>query len=667
MLATRAPIHRQEAPNNGTAAAIGADSTQQPDLSHASFSAALPRKNEHPDVTSDLGVYTRQLDSEFKSLAVNGVTGRERTTVTRSDDGSVTTYRFIEGVELFYEVVKNAGVTNLKDGKMPDAVFGETASGHREVIIRCNGATTTHFERVLEGSIVKHEWVHSSQRAANQDYRTPQSELEAYQAQFKYLKDNGYQVSIDSQTGRFFVASDRQDPQRVEVPSARDIERMISLTYRADVVSGKGGLGKGVNPLVRVGMAASNQAELRVQIGNRNMTARDAIDFINRTQGLYERLGVRSTAEKTEIKTVFQILMSAVHCDRHPDDIKSQAQSAMKRLNEARDTLTDSEKRREYDSKEKDAGDRSGGGANRRNRAPRNEGQADYRSTGGETEVRWDELLNQYEQELVRILQMGPTRENVLDWLRTKPRALLDRNGLIQISMVIENSMLAGILDSNQIATAIAEDSLIREGLKALLSRAFKLGTQEYTDQAHRLVSDLKKWNCWNKALDEAVPSEDTQETLIRSQVAVLIKQNPSCALFFNLKQDLTNLMSSWRFSAPFPTRDELKADSAVNAAMHDLIDDLITFVQQSRADQRGFDYLYTTTIDLKNLLKDTPLFIPDDLRESLKEAYVGALLRFKTGFIAQLQDQELAKYRPRVKKLGDALKALTRIFHEKR
>ena len=69
MLATRAPIHRQEAPNNGTAAAIGADPTQQPDLSHASFSAALPRENEHPDVTSDLGVYTRQLDSEFRSLA----------------------------------------------------------------------------------------------------------------------------------------------------------------------------------------------------------------------------------------------------------------------------------------------------------------------------------------------------------------------------------------------------------------------------------------------------------------------------------------------------------------------------------------------------------------------------------------------------------------------
>jgi hypothetical protein len=561
-------------------------------------------------------------------------------------------------VELFHEVVKNAGVTNLKDGKMPDAVFGETASGHREVIIRCNGATTTHFERALEGSIIKHEWVHSNQRAANQDYRTPQSELEAYQAQFKYLKDNGYQVSIDSQTGRFFVASDRQDPQRVKVPSARDIERMISLTYRADVVSGNGGLGKGVNRLVLVGMAASNQAEHRVQIGNQNMTAREAIGFINRTQSLYERLGVRSTAEKTEIETVFKTLMRAVHCDRQPDDIKPQAQLAMKRLNEARDTLVDSAKRKQYDSNGEGAGDRSEGSANRGNGERRNGGQPNYQGPGRETGD-WDDIFNQHDRVLIEILGDIPTKQSVLNWLKTKPRELLCRNELTEVSMVIENSILAGILDPNQIANAIAVDSRIREGLKALLSAAFASGTQEYTDQAHRLVSDLKKWNCWNKALDEAVPSEDTQETLIRSQVAALIKQNPSCGSFYNLKQDLTNLMSSWRFSAPFPTQGELKADSAVKAAMHDLIDDLINFVRQAEADRSGFGNLLRATIDLNDLLKHTPLFIPDDLRESLKEAYVGALLRFKKGFIAQLPDQELAKYRTYVKQLRDALQAI--------
>jgi hypothetical protein len=92
---------------------------------------------------------------------------------------------------------------------------------------------------------------------------------------------------------------------------------------------------------------------------------------------------------------------------------------------------------------------------------------------------------------------------------------------------------------------------------------------------------------------------------------------------------------------------------------MRELIDDLINFVRQSEADRSGFGNLLRATIDLNDLLKHTPLFIPDDLRESLKKAYVGALLRFKTGFIAQLPDQELAIYRTQVKKLGDALQAI--------
>ena len=61
----------------------------------------------------------------------------------------------------------------------------------------------------------------------------------------------------------------------------------------------------------------------------------------------YEVLGVKKDASDDEIKSAYRKLAKQYHPDLHPDD--AQAEAKFKEVNEAYETLSDSQKRAQYD------------------------------------------------------------------------------------------------------------------------------------------------------------------------------------------------------------------------------------------------------------------------------------------------------------------------------
>ena len=61
----------------------------------------------------------------------------------------------------------------------------------------------------------------------------------------------------------------------------------------------------------------------------------------------YEVLGVKKDASEDEIKSAYRKLAKQYHPDLHPDD--AQAEAKFKEVNEAYETLSDSQKRAQYD------------------------------------------------------------------------------------------------------------------------------------------------------------------------------------------------------------------------------------------------------------------------------------------------------------------------------
>ncbi|MFZ5645151.1 MAG: DnaJ C-terminal domain-containing protein [Bacillota bacterium] len=66
-------------------------------------------------------------------------------------------------------------------------------------------------------------------------------------------------------------------------------------------------------------------------------------------QDYYEILGVGRNATEKEIKTAYRKLARKWHPDLHPEKDKEQAEEKFKRINEAYEVLSDSEKRAKYD------------------------------------------------------------------------------------------------------------------------------------------------------------------------------------------------------------------------------------------------------------------------------------------------------------------------------
>jgi DnaJ-class molecular chaperone len=64
---------------------------------------------------------------------------------------------------------------------------------------------------------------------------------------------------------------------------------------------------------------------------------------------LYDRLGVSSDASENQIKKAYIQLSKQWHPDKHPEEMKEEAGKKFKEITEAKDILSDGEKRRQYD------------------------------------------------------------------------------------------------------------------------------------------------------------------------------------------------------------------------------------------------------------------------------------------------------------------------------
>lgn len=79
---------------------------------------------------------------------------------------------------------------------------------------------------------------------------------------------------------------------------------------------------------------------------------------------LYDRLGVSADASENQIKKAYIQLSKQWHPDKHPDDMKEEADKKFKDITEAKDILSDGEKRQQYDQIGMDILKQGGGGGN---------------------------------------------------------------------------------------------------------------------------------------------------------------------------------------------------------------------------------------------------------------------------------------------------------------